>query len=238
MKGFALVTGAARRIGRAIALQLAADGFDIIVHYNRSAHEAASLADEIIALGRKAVLAEIDLAKSDHVVRLIPSLTAELGPLVALVNNASLFELDKTDPDGRLHWAVNFEAPRLLSETFYAQIAEGRTGAIANILDSVPPEENLTSYNKSKQELRAQTIALAKQFAPRVRVNGVAPGPILPNARQSTQHFQKQIDATLLQIQIMPEDIARAVAFLLASSAITGQILAVDGGFHLGKTSD
>jgi NAD(P)-dependent dehydrogenase (short-subunit alcohol dehydrogenase family) len=235
MKGFVLVTGAARRIGRAIALELATQGWDIVAHYNRSAGEAAELAAAIIALGRQAVLAEIDLAKPAHVAKLIPSLTSELGPLAALVNNASLFETDAADPTGRLHMAVNADAPRLLSEAFYKQIPAGQTGAIVNLLDGAPPEKGMDSYNASKAALYATTRAMAKDFAPRARVNGVAPGAILPNSRQSERHFAAQIAATPLQTRITPEDIARSVAFLLSSPAITGHILPVDGGAHLVK---
>jgi NAD(P)-dependent dehydrogenase (short-subunit alcohol dehydrogenase family) len=233
MKGWALVTGAARRIGHAIALELAADGWNIALHYHRSAAAAESLAKEIGRLGRKAVLAEIDLAKSEHVAKLIPSLVAELGPLTALVNNASLFEPDANDPIGALHHAINAEAPRLLSEALYKQMPGGTTGAIVNLLDGMPPETGMDAYNKSKAALKADTLSMALRFAPRVRVNGIAPGPILPSARQSERHFQAQIAATPLKTCISPEDIARAARFLLSSPAITGEILRIDGGMHL-----
>lgn len=234
MTGWVLVTGAARRIGRAIALKLAAEGWDIILHYHHSAEEAEQTAEEITTLGRQVVLAEIDLARTDHVTKLIPSLVAELGPLAALVNNASIFELDTKDPDGSLHMAINAEAPRLLSESFYQQVPEGQTGAIVNILDGVPPEKGLNAYSASKKALAAYTLTSAKNFAPRLRVNGVAPGPIIRNTRQSEQHFQAQIDSTPLKRTIAPEDIAHTVHFLLSASAITGEILHVDGGKHLG----
>ena len=231
MSGWVIVTGGAKRIGRAIALHLAANGYDIILHYNRSSAEAGDVGEEIIKMGRQAVLAEIDLAKGDLVAKLIPSLTAELGPIAALINNASLFEPDARDPDGQLHMAINAEAPRLLSEAFYAQAPEG--GAIVNILDGMPPESGLDHYNRSKAELKTHTLGMARRFAPKVRVNGIAPGPVLPNSRQSEAHFAAQIASTPLQRQIMPDDIARAVHFLLVSPAITGDILHVDGGRHL-----
>jgi NAD(P)-dependent dehydrogenase (short-subunit alcohol dehydrogenase family) len=231
MTQWALVTGSARRIGCAIALDLAAKGWDIIIHYNRSAEDAAKLAEEIAELGQKAVLAEIDLSNLDHVAKLIPSLSSELGALSALVNNASLFEPDHKDPDGHLHKAVNADAPRILSEAFYKQAQPG--AAIVNLLDGMPPEKNLDAYNRSKATLKTDTLEMAKRFAPYVRVNGVAPGPILPNIRQSEQHFQKQVDDTLLKTSITPKDIAGAVHFLLTSPAITGEILHIDGGRHL-----
>ena len=233
MTGWVLVTGGARRIGRAIALELATQGFDIILHYNKSADEAAAVAEEIEKLDRQVVLAEIDLSRSELVAKLIPSLTAELGVITGLVNNASVFELDQNDPDGRLNMAVNAEAPRILSQSFYTQIHNKQNGAIINMLDGVPPETALTGYNKSKVELKNITLSMARNFAPRVRVNGIAPGPTLPSSRQSEQHFQTQVDATPLRKKVSPADIARAASFLMTSPAITGEILHVDGGQHL-----
>ena len=233
MTGWVLVTGGARRIGRAIALELATQGFDIILHYNKSADEAAAVAEEIEKLDRQVVLAEIDLSRSELVAKLIPSLTAELGVITGLVNNASVFELDQNDPDGRLNMAVNAEAPRILSQSFYTQIHNKQNGAIINMLDGVPPETALTGYNKSKVELKNITLSMARNFAPRVRVNGIAPGPTLPSSRQSAQHFQTQVDATPLRKKVSPADIARAASFLMTSPAITGEILHVDGGQHL-----
>jgi len=214
-------------------LELAAGGFDIIIHYHRSAAEAERLAEEIIDLDQKAMLAEIDLGNADLVGKLIPSLAAELGPLAALVNNASLFEPDAKDPDGALHGAINATAPHLLSERFYQQVPEGSTGCIVNLLDGMPPEHGFTAYNASKDRLKVDMLNMARRFAPRVRVNGIAPGPILPNSRQSEQHFEAQVAATPLRTRIDPEDIASAAHFLIASPTITGAILPVDGGMHL-----
>lgn len=233
MSGWVIVTGGAKRIGRVISLELAEQGWDIILHYNRSSAAATDLAEEIIKLGRQAVLVELDLERSDLVAKLIPSLAAELGFISALVNNASLFELDASDPSGQRHMAINAEAPRILSETFFAQTLADKTGAIVNILDGTPPEEKLSAYNKSKAALRNYTLEWAKSFAPRVRVNGIAPGPVLPNVRQSEQHFQMQVDTTPLRKKVEPEDIANAAHFLLTSPAITGEILHVDSGWHL-----
>lgn len=230
MKGWALVTGGAKRIGHAIVLELAERGFDIVIHYHHSAEEAEELAEQIAACGRKVVLAEIDLANRDHVAKLIPSLTAEIGTVTALVNNASLFEPDAKDPDGSRHWAVNFEAPKILSQAFYEQGREGFKGAIVNLLDGCPPEEGFAHYLKSKRALQDETLLMAKRFAPYVRVNGVAPGPVLPNARQSERHHQGLLQSTPLQTPIEPEDIARATSFLLTSQAITGNILYVNNG--------
>ncbi len=230
---WALVTGAARRIGRAIALRLATDGWNIVVHYNQSAEEATKLAEEIMALNRQAVLAEIDLVSAEHVTKLIPSLAAALGPITALINNASLFEPDAKDPNGVLHHAINAEAPRLLSEAFCTQVPDDQDGSIINLLDGMPPEQGFAHYNRSKIELRKAMLEQAKRFAPRVRVNGIAPGPTLPSPRQSAEHFQKLVTATPLKIQTTPDDIARAASFLLNSPAITDEIIHVNGGMNL-----
>ena len=238
MNRWALVTGSAKRIGRAIALELAAQDWNIIVHFNHSADEAEQVGEEIVDLGRKAVLAQIDIANADHVAKLIPSLSAELGPITALVNNASLFEPDAKDPDGTLHKAINADAPRLLSEAFVKQIPANGKGCIVNLLDGLPPDRGFDHYNRSKQTLRAETLAAAKRFAPRVRVNGIAPGATLAGVRESEAHFEKLVASSLLKTRIDPADVARAVHFLISSPTITGEILHVDGGVHLKNDSN
>lgn len=230
MTKWALVTGSAKRIGRVIALDLAAAGWNIIVHYHTSQAEAETLADEIQDLGCQACLAEIDLANTKLIENLIPSLAAELGPITLLVNNASLFEPDSLDPTGTRHASINAEAPRLLSEAFYKQ---DQSGLIINLLDSNPAIPYFTAYNASKKTLQTMTRDMALRFAPRVRVNGVALGSILPSSRQSPEHFQKCIEATPLRTQTMPQDVASAVRFLAETTSITGEILHVDGGLHL-----
>jgi NAD(P)-dependent dehydrogenase (short-subunit alcohol dehydrogenase family) len=229
---WALVTGAAKRIGRAIALELAQAGWDIVVHFHRSQTEAESLAEEIHALGRKACLAQIDLSKPEPVRKLIPALTAEIGPLAALVNNASLFEPDGT-ADAEFIAQVNLEAPRLLSEAFHQQVKSDMLGCIVNVLDTDPSLPNFDIYNLSKRHLARLTADMARDYAPTVRVNGVALGAILPSPRQSLQHFNDMIVATPLKSKILPEEVGQAVRFLIDSPSITGDILHVDGGRHL-----
>ncbi|MDE2029016.1 MAG: SDR family NAD(P)-dependent oxidoreductase, partial [Alphaproteobacteria bacterium] len=180
MTGWVLVTGGGRRIGRAIALDLAAHGWDIVVHYHHARDEAQKTAEDIYALGRSACLAEIDLADPRLAEALIPSLAEEIGMIDALVNNAALFEPDAQDPDGSRHLAVNAEAPRLLSKAFRDHLPPKERGVIVNILDATPTPPAFSAYGKSKERLAELTRNMAKSFAPQVRVNGVAAGYVLP----------------------------------------------------------
>jgi NAD(P)-dependent dehydrogenase (short-subunit alcohol dehydrogenase family) len=232
-QGWILVTGAARRIGRAIALHLAEAGYDIIIHYHSAADAARQLAADIEALDRQACLAEIDLANATSASALIPALTAELGPLCALVNNASLFERDETDPDGARHHAVNVEAPRLLSEAFAAQSSTPPSCCIVNLLDSAAMTPNFAAYSRSKTALRHMTLDLARRLAPAIRVNGLSLGPTLPAPRQSAAHFETLMHATPLRCAASLQDIAAAALFLIETPSITGAIIPVDGGAHL-----
>lgn len=236
---WALVTGAAKRIGRAIALELAAHGWNIVVHYNASQKEAQSLANEIEEMGRKAALAEIDLANLVLTEKLIPSLIEEIGPLAALVNNASLFEPDAQDPDGARHRNLNYEAPRILSESFAAICPPAPpAGAlpkpcIVNMLDSAPDKPTFSGYNASKLALRDLTLSMALKAAPRCRVNAVAPGTTQPSPRDAAETFARRAASTPLRAAARPEDIARAVRFLIETPSITGEIIHVDCGEHL-----
>lgn len=222
---WALITGAPRRLGRAAALHLADQGWDIVVHYHRSAEDAATLAEEIIGKGRQAVLAEIDLSNAAHAAGLIPSLCDAIGPIRALINNAALFEPDTHDPDGSRHWAVNREAPRLLSESFLHQTPVGQTGCIINMLDGFPAGDSFTAYAGSKQALREDTLAAAQAFAPRVRVNGLSLGPILIGERQSPEHFEAQLQQTPLKRAATMEEFTAAVSRLLTDDSATGRII-------------
>lgn len=228
MKGWALVTGAGQRIGQAIALDLAAQGWDIIVHYNRSGDAAKAVAEEIHALGQDAVLAEIDLSQAQMAENLIPSLAEELGMIDALVNNASIFESDDKDADGARHWAVNADAPRLLSKSFKAHMAKSERGVIVNLLDAALLEKpagmpRYAGYSKSKVFLAEMTRNMAKSFAPQIRVNGVAPGFVLPSAGQSEAAFQKLSGGKT----VTPEQVAVSVRQLIESPAVTGQVVTV-----------
>ena len=229
MSGWVLVTGAARRIGRAIALDLAAHGWDIVVHYHRSGTEARALAQEIEALGRGVCLAEIDLANPRLVTELIPSLAEEIGMMDALVNNASLFEHDETDPDGTRHWAINADAPRLLSKAFRDHLPRNESGVIVNLLDATPPPPHFTAYTRSKVFLSEMTRNMAKSFAsaPRVRVNGVAPPYVLPSPRQTEEDFCKMAGDN----RTTPEQVAIEVRKLIETPSVTGEIVTVGKAF-------
>lgn len=221
MAQWALVTGASIRIGRAIALELAAHGWDIVVHYNKSGKEARKLAEEIQVMGQSACLAEIDLANADLTEKLIPSLTKELGAINALINNASLFEPDDKDPDGSRHLAVNAEAPRILGKSFRDCLPKGERGIIINLLDATPMPDNFSAYDKSKKFLSKMTLNMAKSFGPKIRVNGVAPMYVFPSPRQSEESFQMMAGDKI----VSPQRVAEAVRQLIETPAATGQIV-------------
>jgi NAD(P)-dependent dehydrogenase (short-subunit alcohol dehydrogenase family) len=229
-KGWILVTGSAQRIGRAIALELAAHGWDIVVHYHRSEAEAQKLAEEIHALGSDACLAEIDLSNPQMAESLIPSLAEEIGMIDGLINNACLFEPDATDPDGARHWAVNADAPRLLSKAFRDHLPPHEKGMIVNLLDSSPRADGFSSYNRSKDFLADMTRNMAKSFAPQVRVNGVAPAFVLPSPRQSEAAFRKMANDQIAT----PEQVAKAVRQLIETPGATGQIVNIAGNTNNG----
>ncbi len=229
-KGRVLITGAARRIGRTVALTLAQAGWNITVHYRDSAEEAETLVSEIRALGREATLIQADLEKTKGIESLVAALTPET---TALVHNASLFERDENDAAGSRHKRVNLEAPLLLTEKFSDFLPKDQTGSVVFMLDSSRLPKSLSAYAQSRTALREALPDLALLYAPRVCVNAVAPGPTLRHPRESEEHFEKLIQATPLQQASTAEDVAKAVCFLLESGSVTGQLLNVDSGAHL-----
>jgi NAD(P)-dependent dehydrogenase (short-subunit alcohol dehydrogenase family) len=235
----ALVTGAGRRLGRAIALDLAADGWNIVIHYNSSEDEADSAAQSVRAFGMEAATVRCDLSKESDTLTLIDRATAELGPLTALVNSASLFEDDAWNTVTRKSWddhlEINLRAPFVLAQGFARQLPDGVIGNIVNVIDQrvLKPTPQFLSYSLSKAGLYWLTTTLAQGMAPRIRVNAVGPGPTIRNARQSEADFARQQGATILGRGAAPADICAAVRYLLTASAVTGQMLAVDGGQHL-----
>jgi NAD(P)-dependent dehydrogenase (short-subunit alcohol dehydrogenase family) len=240
MPRVALVTGAAQRIGRAVALALAADGWAVAAHYHASRGLAEALVAEIVGAGGRAVALAADLADENAVAALVPRAAAALGPLGCLVNNASVFENDTAATADRASWdahlEVNLRAPFVLMQGFAAQLPEAAAGAIINMLDQ--RVWNLTpyfvSYSVSKTALWTLTQTMALALAPRIRVNGIGPGPTLPSPRQSAAQFEHQCASLPLRRGTTPDEIAAAIRFILAASALTGQMIALDGGQHLG----
>jgi len=235
----ALVTGAAKRLGRAIALDLARHGWSIALHYNSSEKEARATAADAATAGVKVALLKADLGHESETATLIDRAVAELGSLTALINSASLFENDDwysvTRESWDKHMEVNLRAPFVLAQAFARQVPRDGTGAIVNVIDQrvLKPTPQFLSYSLSKAGLYWLTTTLAQALAPRVRVNAVGPGPTVINARQSQADFARQREATVLGRGAEPQDVYDAVRYLLEASAITGQMIAVDGGQHL-----
>jgi len=234
-----LVTGAAKRLGRAIALDLGSAGWNVALHYNTSQANADSAAEAVRTQGVKVALLQADLSQEAANQSLVARAADAIGPLTALINSASIFENDDWQSATRASWdthmEVNLRSPLVLSQAFAAQLPAGETGSIINIIDQrvLKPNPQFLSYSLSKAGLYWLTTTLAQGMAPMVRVNAVGPGPVLRNARQSVADFDRQRDATLLGHGADPTDICAAVRYLLDASSVTGQMIAVDGGQHL-----
>jgi NAD(P)-dependent dehydrogenase (short-subunit alcohol dehydrogenase family) len=236
----ALVTGAGQRIGAAIARDLARHGWAVAVHYRGSRREAEALVRDIEAAGGRAAALPCDLALEAEVETLIPRAVEALGPLTCLVNNASAFEMDKIDTVTRQSWDRHIEtglrAPLVLSQAFAQQLPEEIDGNIINMLDQrvwkLTPY--FLSYTVAKTGLWTLTQTLALALAPRIRVNGIGPGPTLPSERQSAEQFRLQQAAVPLKRGPALEEIAASVRYILATPSLTGQMIALDGGEHLG----
>lgn len=235
----ALVTGGAKRIGRAIALGLAAKGWDVAIHYGQSGNEADDVVRAIEALGRRAAALQCDLADEAAVKELLPRAAAILGDINCVVNNASLFDYDDAASfsyarlDAHMH--ANLGAPVLLARSLYEATPAGAQSVVVNLLDQKLYNLNpdFLSYTLSKAGLHTATTVLAQALAPKVRVVGVAPGISLVSGDQSEENFAKAHQLTPLGKSSTPEDIAAAVCFVAEAPAITGTTLLVDGGQHL-----
>lgn len=235
-----MVTGAGKRIGRAIALALGDAGFDVAVHYRSSSKDA----DEVVALlekmGRKAVAVKADLSSENETASLIAAATNAVGPLSLLVNSASVFENDDISSMTRKSWDMhmdtNLRAPLKLAQDFAEQAGEDADNLIVNIIDQrvLKLTPQFLSYTASKAALYSMTITLAQALAPKnIRVNAIGPGPVLKNQRQSDEDWVRQNEATVLGHGATPSDICDAVLYLISATAVTGQMIAVDGGQHL-----
>jgi NAD(P)-dependent dehydrogenase (short-subunit alcohol dehydrogenase family) len=238
MKG-ALVTGAGMRIGRAFAMALAADGWFVFVHHNRSATAARETVAAIAKAGGKARAVKADLSSAKQAEALVGRCQAAGVQLTCLVNNASLFELDRapmaTAASFDRHMAVNLRAPLLLSQALARQLPDRESGLIVNVLDqklfNLNPD--FLSYTLSKIGLRGLTSLLAQSFAPRLRVAGIAPGLTLRSGSQSDARFAEQHRQNPLGIGVTTEDLVRALRFVVATPSYTGDVLIVDSGEHL-----
>lgn len=235
----ALVTGAAKRIGRSIALALAQRGWDIIVHYRASDNDAQQTVQDIQSLGRQAAALSCDLANEEAVKKLLPRATDLLGPISCVVNNASLFSYDDAQSFSVLkldaHMHANLAAPILLAQALHEATPESNQSVVINILDqklfNLNPD--FLSYTLSKAALQSATTMLAQALAPKVRVVGIAPGLTMVSGEQTAQGFAKAHTITPLGKSSTPEDIADAVCFAAEAKAVTGTTLLVDGGQHL-----
>lgn len=238
-----LVTGAARRIGRTIALAFARQGWDVALHYGRSRRDAVATAAEVTALGRRVLLLQADLASESAVLRLVPRVLRDLGRLDCVVNNASLFAYD--DAAGTnyaslsAHYLANTAAPVLLARELARHVsdrsADAEPASVINLLDQklFNPNPDFLAYTLSKSALHAATTLLAQALAPRVRVVGVAPGITLTSGEQSEAGFAQAHTRTPLGRSSTPQDVADAVLYAAGARALTGTTLLVDGGQHL-----
>lgn len=234
----ALVTGSAKRIGNAIALALAKDGWDIAVHYRHSKQEAEHLVTRIINLGRHAVAIQCDLTNESKVCDLLVY-ASQLGQVGCIVNNASLFKYDHIHNFSfsslTAHMHTNVAAPILLAQALYTLTTHKNRAVIINLLDQklYNPNPDFLSYTLSKAALLHATTLLAQALAPRIRVVGIAPGITMTSGNQSDAEFILAHRATPLGKSSAPEDIAAAVCFVATAKAITGTTFLVDGGQHL-----
>ena len=235
----ALITGAARRIGRALALDLAGAGWTIAIHYRKSRSEAENVVREIVDRGGRAKSFRADLADPDAPRELVADVVRELGPPTVLINNASEFlpdtvqSLDNGTWD--LHLGINLKAPVFLAQAMAVSLPSGCEGNIINIIDQ--RVWNLTpdffSYTISKAGLWTATRTLAQALAPRIRVNAIGPGPVLRSIHQTNDDFERESRSTILGRGASAEEIAATIRFILATPSLTGQMIALDGGQHL-----
>ncbi|AZO55458.1 MULTISPECIES: SDR family oxidoreductase [unclassified Mesorhizobium] len=235
----ALVTGGAKRIGKAIVEDLASHGFAVAIHSNRSHDEADALAAGINRSGGRAAVVAADLTDMDAVSELVGQAEAVLGPISLLVNNASLFVDDSVeDFDWHAwdrHFAIHVKTPAVLAQNFARSLPEGREGLIVNIIDQRVwrPTPRYFSYALSKSALWTQTQMLAQALGPRIRVNAIGPGPTLKNARQDDSDFDAQVAGLILRRGPELPEFGATIRYLWETRSVTGQMIALDGGQHL-----
>ena len=234
-----LITGASKRIGKSIALNLAKHDYDIAIHYNKSKTSAINLVEELNSLKVRSSIFKLDLMKIDKIEEWFDEINKVFGTVNVLINNASVFEYDSLKSSSlsslNKHLDVNLKAPFLLSK-FFVKNLKSQKGNIINILDqrvlNISPY--FISYTISKSALHTLTKSLALSLAPKIRVNAVAPGPTLRSIRQNEKEFKEQIKRTPLQNQVSLNEINNAINFLLNNKSVTGQTIMVDSGQNLG----
>ena len=234
-----LITGAATRVGKAIALHFAEKGWNIALHYFRSSSKAKELKKIIEQNWVKVVLIKADLKNPKQTEKIIPLTRKKLGTIDCLVNNAALFEKDDianfTTKSWNNHLNINLLAPTILTKQFAKQASKKTVSNIINIIDQ--RIFNLTpffmSYTISKSGLQTLTKTMAMRLGPNIKVNAIAPGPTIKSKRQTDRHFRNQIRSTLLKKSVRSEDICDTVEFLINNNSVTGQIIAVDSGQNL-----
>ena len=233
-----IITGAATRIGAAIAEKLSGHNVEIAIHFNKSKSKAEILKKKLQRLGTKVHLVKADLSKEKDIYKLVKTLKSKMRYFDCLVNNASLFENDKLENFNSKSWekhiSTNLKAPALLSKEF-SKNTRGKKNNIINIIDQriFKLTPYFFSYTISKTGLYTLTKTSAMSLAPNIRVNGIAPGPTIKNKRQSDTHFKKQYFATPLKKQVNVNEICNAVDFFMKNASITGQVLAIDSGQSL-----
>lgn len=241
----ALVTGAARRIGAAIAMRLAAAGYRVVIHAHRHFQDAQTLANEISSRDGHARAVQADLRSSSARSRLIAEAARQFGPLSLLVNNASVFMSDHFADQDEASWSANFEinlkVPIDLARDFAKQVPAGANASIINLVDhrvfKLTPQH--FSYTLSKSALYTATLTMAQALAPRVRVNAIGPGPTFANPKDGEIGLSREISGVPLGRAVAADDIADAVLYLARATSVTGQMIAVDSGQHIGwRTPD
>ncbi|MEY8144635.1 SDR family oxidoreductase [Falsihalocynthiibacter sp. CO-5D18] len=234
-----LVTGAAKRLGRSIAVDLAAAGWPVVIHYNGSKDAAIQVKNAIEEDGGRAEIVQADLSLEEDVNSLIERAENLLGPIGVLINNASVFEWDDlssaTAESFTRHMDIHVKTPLILCQHFAKRLSESAGGIIVNLIDSrvLNPTPRHLTYTLSKTGLWALTQALAQEFAPRIRVNAIGPGPILPQVGQTEEEFRARCACLPLQRPATLSEVCASVRFLIAQRGITGQMIALDGGGHL-----
>jgi NAD(P)-dependent dehydrogenase (short-subunit alcohol dehydrogenase family) len=234
-----LVTGAGRRLGRAIALDLAQSGWRVGVHYHASAEEALEVVDQIGAMGGQAAALEADLSRLQDLAPLIEACCERLGPATCLINNAACFEWDTVESLDSETWAmhldVNLRAPVFLTQAFARTLPAHVSGDVVNVVDQkvLRLDPDYFSYTLAKSALWTATQTLAQALAPRIRVNAIAPGPVLPARDQTEAEFDEECRSTLMKRVVSIDDVTGAVRFLLETPSVTGQMIALDAGQHL-----